>query len=82
VQQLPPATAESQEGWLHGTLDGSAVLIPGDDRSGPWQSGWRGQRAVGVTYRPEDDASSYVKTWMAGRYDALIWVEETTALAC
>lgn len=81
VEQLPPASAESHEGWLHSTLDGSAVLIFGHERSGTWQSSWRGQRAVGVAYSPEYDTGSYVKTWMGGRYDALIWVEETTALA-
>ncbi len=81
VEQLPPAPADTHEGLLHSTLDGPAVLIFGNDRSGPWQSGWRGQRAVGAVYRADDDRGSYVKTWMGGRYDALIWIEETTALA-
>ncbi len=81
VQQLPPAPVDSHEGLLHSTLDGSAVLIFGDERSGPWQSSWRGQRAAGAIYCAESDPGSYVKTWMGGRYDALIWIEEMTALA-
>ncbi len=80
VTPLPAAAEDSHEGLLHRTLDGPAVLIFGDDRSGPWLSGWRGQRAVGTVYRAEYDMGNYVKTWMGGRYDALIWLEETTAL--
>lgn len=80
VRQLPAAVADSHEDLLFRALDGPAVLIFGSDRSGSWLSGRRGQRAVGLVYRPDDDQANYVKTWMGGRYDALVWVEETTAL--
>ena len=65
---------------LHRTLGAPAVLDFGENRSGPWLSSWKGQRAIGVVYHPENEAANYVPTQMGGRYDALIWLEETTAL--
>lgn len=40
-----------------------------------------GQRAIGVVYRPEDEArGNYVPTILDKRYDALIFINKTTAL--
>jgi erythromycin esterase-like protein len=51
-----------------------------EDRSGPWLSAWLGHRAIGVVYNPHREAGNYVPTRIGGRYDALIWLERTTAL--
>lgn len=77
---VPEARAGSLEARLHETLGAPAVLVFPDDRSGPWLSGWLGHRAIGVVYNPHREAGNYVPTRIGGRYDALIWLERTTAL--
>ena len=78
---VPAARAGSHENLLHQALGQPAVLLFGDDRSGPWLSAWLGHRAMGVVYQPAREAGNYVPTRMGERYDALIWLEQTTALA-
>jgi erythromycin esterase len=80
VLALPVAREGSHEDLLHRALDADAVLVFGDERSGPWLSARLGHRAVGVVYRPHREAGNYVPTVMGGRYDALVWLEETAAL--
>jgi erythromycin esterase len=83
VMRLPVARAGSHEDLLHRALGHPAVLVfPPErvDRSGPWLSRWYGHRAVGVVYAPERELANYVPTVMGGRYDALVWLEQTTAL--
>lgn len=77
---LPVAREHSHEGLLHAALGRHAVLLFGDDRAGPWLSSGEGHRAVGVVYDPAADARSYVPTRMGARYDALVWLEETSPL--
>jgi len=52
-----------------------------EDRSGPWLSARRGHRAIGVVYQPIREAGNYVPTVMGERYDALLWFEDSSALA-
>jgi len=80
VLPVPEARRGSHEDLLHLALGEPAVLIFGDDRSGPWLSSWLGHRAIGVVYQPRREAGNYVPTRMGGRYDALIWFEEAVAL--
>lgn len=80
VFYVPSARSGSHEGLLHAALGRPAVLTFGDDRSGPWLTTRRGHRAIGVVYDPRRESGNYVPTVMGGRYDALIWFEETTAL--
>ncbi len=77
---VPPARARSHEALLHDTLGAPAVLDFGGDRTRPWLSTQRGHRAIGVVYDPDREAGNYVPTIMGRRYDALVWVETTTAL--
>jgi erythromycin esterase-like protein len=77
---LPAARVGSHEGRLHRALGHDAVLVFGEDRSGPWLSTRLGHRAVGVVYQPRAEAGNYVPTVMGGRYDALVWLEETAGL--
>jgi erythromycin esterase-like protein len=74
------ARAGSHEDLLHRSLEAPAVLLFGDDRSGPWLSARLGHRAVGVVYQPRQESGNYVPTVMGGRYDALLWLEQTSAL--
>jgi erythromycin esterase-like protein len=80
VFHVPVAREDSHEGLLHAALGRPAVLVFGEDRSGPWLSARRGHRAIGVVYDPRREAGNYVPTVMGGRYDALVWLEETSAL--
>jgi erythromycin esterase-like protein len=80
VFALPDARGGSHEDLLHRALDVPALLVFGDDRSGPWLSARLGHRAVGVVYQPRHESGNYVPTVMGGRYDALIWLERTAAL--
>ncbi|MEW1953462.1 erythromycin esterase family protein [Terrabacter sp. NPDC080008] len=80
VFPVPPARAGSHEALLHGVLGTPAVLVFPGDRCGPWLSLSAGHRAIGVVYDPERERGNYVPTRMGGRYDALLWLEETTAL--
>ena len=70
----------SHEDLLHRALGAPAVLVFGEDRSGPWLSARLGHRAIGVVYEPRREAGNYVPTVMGGRYDALVWLERTAAL--
>ncbi|TFB55626.1 erythromycin esterase family protein [Cryobacterium tagatosivorans] len=77
---VPAAVPSSHEGILHSVLGTDALLVFPDDRAGPWLGAWLPHRAIGVVYQPGHEAGNYVPTRMGGRYDALIWLEETTAL--
>ena len=80
VFTVPPARAGSHEALLHDVLGRPAVMVFPDDRSGPWLSESAGHRAIGVVYDPHRERGNYVPTRMGARYDALIWLEETSAL--
>lgn len=80
VLPVPDARAGSHEDLLHRSLGASAVLVFGDDRSGAWLSSSLGHRAIGVVYQPQREAGNYVPTRMGGRYDALMWFEQSSAL--
>ncbi len=80
VMPVPDAQPGSHEERLHRALGAPAVLVFGPDRTGPWLSAWLGHRAIGVVYDPRREAGNYVPTRMGGRYDALVWLEDTSAL--
>ncbi len=80
VVPVPPARAGSHEDLLHRALGAPAVLDFRGDRSGPWLGARLGHRAIGVVYEADREVGNYVPTRMGGRYDALLWFEETRAL--
>jgi erythromycin esterase-like protein len=80
VMTLPTARTGSHEDLLHTALGEPSVLVFGEDRASPWLSSWAGHRAVGVVYDPERERGNYVPTRMGGRYDALVWFEDTQAV--
>lgn len=77
---MPEAQVGTLEALLHDTLGKAAVLVFPDDRSGPWLSSWMGHRAIGVVYNRHHETGNYVPTRIGGRYDALLWLERTSAL--
>jgi erythromycin esterase len=80
VFEVPEARSGSHEDLLHTALGRPSVLTFGDDRSGPWLAARRGHRAIGVVYDPRHESGNYVPSVMGGRYDALFWFEDATAL--
>jgi erythromycin esterase-like protein len=80
VFAVPEARAASHEGLLHRVLGRPALLMFGEDRSGPWLTAPLGHRAIGVVYQPRLESRNYVPTRMGRRYDALIYLEEVSAL--
>jgi erythromycin esterase len=77
---VPEAQSGTLEALLHETLREPALFVFPDDRSGPWLSSWLGHRAIGVVYNPHHETGNYVPTQVGGRYDALLWLERTSAL--
>ena len=77
---VPPARGASHEALLHEALGRPALLDFGADRGRPWLRQRLGHRAIGVVYDPDREAGNYVPTVMGRRYDALIWLEDTSAL--
>lgn len=80
IMPVPVARAGSHEALLHEALGAPAVLDFRAGAAGPWLTGRRGHRAIGVVYDPDHEEGNYVRTVMGRRYDALIWLEETSAL--
>lgn len=81
VMDVPPARNGSWEQALHELNGedrlllfrqpleaGNALAVPG------------GHRAIGVVYHPEAEAGNYVPTVLPLRYDAFLYLDETTAL--
>jgi len=77
---VPPAQPGSHEDLLHRALGRDATLIFPPDRTSPWLRTTAGHRAIGVVYRPDREVGNYVPTRMGERYDALVWLEGSSAL--
>jgi erythromycin esterase-like protein len=77
---VPPARRGSWEDVLHRSCEGDTLLIFGSSATEPLLAP-RGHRAIGVVYRPDVEAyGNYVPTVMPKRYDAFVYLAETTAL--
>jgi erythromycin esterase-like protein len=79
VMKVPPARSGSLEALLHAESPQDRLLIfnDGDER---FRRVWP-HRAIGVVYHPERERyGNYVPTVPAERYDAFIYLDQTTAL--
>jgi erythromycin esterase-like protein len=78
---VPPGRPGSWEAVLHAASAGDKLLLldRADEASPLWDE--RGHRAIGVVYRPQyEQYGNYVPTILPGRYDALLYIDETTSL--
>ena len=82
LQQMhvPPGRAGTWEHVLHAAgADDKLLIFSREDRTG-LLADERGHRAIGVVYHPEREAGNYVPTALPRRYDALLFIDETSAL--
>jgi erythromycin esterase-like protein len=78
---VPPARPGSLEAELHDAVGADALFVwtPGDRPA--WLDRRLDHRAIGVVYRPEREKwGNYVPTVVGERYDAFLYLEETTPL--
>ncbi|TQS45400.1 erythromycin esterase family protein [Cryptosporangium phraense] len=90
VMPVPPARAGSLEATLQATLPEPALFVFGPGEFTPGRTGARPawltdvlpHRAIGVVYDPARESyGNYVPTRLGDRYDAFVWLPETTALS-
>ncbi|WP_106401260.1 erythromycin esterase family protein [Actinocorallia populi] len=83
IMPVPSARPGSLEDLLHTAAPNRALFVvppPGADRPA-WYDAPVKHRAIGVVYHPERDRlRNYVTTVPGRRYDAFLWLDETTAL--
>ena len=79
--QVPEAVSGSYEYLMQQAGISPMLLLMDDEQEHQPLMRARGNRAVGVIYQPERDATqNYVRTVLPQRYDAFIFFEETRAL--
>jgi erythromycin esterase-like protein len=77
--RVPPGRDGSWEQLLHAAGAGDKLMTFEDATHEMLQS--RGHRAIGVVYHPEyEHFGNYVPTVLPRRYDAFLFLDETTAL--
>lgn len=82
VMQVPPGRPGSYEDVLQRVGGGDKLLLVADAPATPEILAPRGHRAIGVVYRPEYERhGNYVPTVLSRRYDVVLFLEETHALA-
>lgn len=80
IIKVPPAKLSKWEGQLHAASPEDKVLLFNDENRALFND-WIGHRAIGVVYNPEFEAyGNYVPSRVGSRYDAFIYIDQTTAL--
>ena len=79
--ELPPAAEGSWEDLLHRVSPSDKLLVLGPAAQTPELLADRGQRAVGVVYRPQAERyGNYIPTVLPRRYDAFLYFDQTQSL--
>jgi erythromycin esterase-like protein len=78
---VPPARPGSLEALLHDAVGEDALFVVPRGERAAWLDRRLDHRAIGVVYRPERERwGNYVPTVLGERYDAFLYLEETSAL--
>jgi len=80
VMDVPPARAGSYEHVFHRADARDRLLLTDDLSENAALARTRGNRAIGVVYDPDRETGNYVPTDLVDRYDAFLYLDETTAL--
>jgi erythromycin esterase-like protein len=75
---VPIGRPDSWEDLMHRANPHDQVLL--FDRDNEAFDQLVGHRAIGVVYHPERERGNYVPSWMARRYDAFVYVDESSAV--
>ncbi|WP_050433025.1 erythromycin esterase family protein [Chondromyces crocatus] len=79
---VPPGRPGSYEDVFHRLGGDDRLLLLGDAPATPELLEPRGHRAIGVVYHPQyEQYGNYVPTVLPRRYDAMLFIEESRALA-
>ncbi|QTD40518.1 erythromycin esterase family protein [Sporosarcina sp. Te-1] len=77
---VPPAKFNTWEGQMHAAGAEDQVLLFTDDNRQLFNE-WIGHRAIGVVYNPAFEAyGNFVHSRVGSRYDAFIFINQSTAL--
>ena len=78
--EVPPAVKGSIEEILHSdSAENRMIFFKNSDRDRRFDR-YLGHRAIGVVYHPEHERGNYVPTLLSSRYDALLYIDKTSAL--
>jgi erythromycin esterase len=82
VMPVPPGRPDSVEDVLHQAAPARSLFVfPPSEQRPDLLTDPISHRAIGVVYRPERDAwGNYVPSVLGDRYDAFLWIDETSAL--
>lgn len=80
IMAVPPARADSVEAILHNRYHGNCLLIFDSGSKTDFEQQLP-HRAIGVVYHPSlEKAGNYVPTVLSRRYDAFLYIDQTTAV--
>lgn len=80
IIKVPPAKLSKWEGQLHAASSEDKVLLFKNDNRVLFND-WMGHRAIGVVYNPAfEEYGNYVPSRVGSRYDAFIYINQTSAL--
>jgi erythromycin esterase-like protein len=80
IMEIPPARNGSLEDLLHKKSNNNRYFILDEEKDDLFYQR-KGHRAIGVVYHPERERfGNYVSTILNQRYDAFVYIDETTAL--
>lgn len=77
---LPQAQAGSWEHLLHQAGTGDKMVFSSELDQNETLKSSIGHRAIGVVYNPSNERGNYVPTIVPRRYDAFIFIDQSTAL--
>jgi erythromycin esterase-like protein len=78
--RVPNAQRGSWEALLHEQGAENKILFSNELRQQESLMKSIGHRAIGVSYDPSSERGNYVPSVIPNRYDAFIFIDETTAL--
>ncbi|WP_018478227.1 erythromycin esterase family protein [Pontibacter roseus] len=78
--RVPQAQPGTWEHILHQIPPANKIMLLRPLRQDPNLLQRRGHRAIGVSYSPGAEAGNYVPTILPERYDAFLFIDETSAL--
>jgi erythromycin esterase-like protein len=77
---VPAAPSDSWEGYLHNIGPANKILFSSEIKNNAALQKSIGHRAIGVVYNPSQEQGNYLPSVIPKRYDAFIYLDQTSAL--